>query len=81
MKKVNYKKFIYFLFTAVLLCGIIIPVLIRHNETDFYYANVEALIDDEEIHELCSSPKTWLGLGSCLNLTSVMCKDDSGDCD
>lgn len=48
----------------------------------FINENYEALADGESsIKETCTSPKTWLGLGSCMNVTSIMCKDNSGDCD
>lgn len=42
-------------------------------------ANVEALSGSEK-KELCSSPKTALGTGHCMNVTSIPCKDDTGNC-
>ena len=49
------------------------------KDQDVFRANVEALAEDEN-PEPCTSPKTWLGLGHCANITSVICKDDTGDC-
>lgn len=46
---------------------------------DLFQENVEVLVSGEDVFP-CTSPKTWLGLGSCMNITSVMCKDDSGSC-
>lgn len=76
------KKFIVVgVIAMALIAGLLSFFAIRDVEEDaVFYDNVEALADDES-PEGCTSPKTWLGLGHCMNMTSVICKDNTGNCD
>ena len=47
----------------------------------FKAANIEALSSTEINDDICTSPKTLLGLGDCMNITTIICKDKTGDCD
>lgn len=67
--------------SALIFTTCIVCFSANHIHPDYFNANVEALASSEYGADICTSPKTWLGLGTCMNVTSVICKDDSGECD
>ena len=83
MSNIHIKRNCIKLNRIVLSCFVVF--LLTYCCLDYFFVqkidgNVEALSQTELPSDPCTSPKTMLGLGWCTNITSVICKDDSGRC-
>lgn len=76
MKK---KQLLSIIAAVFVTCAVTVCVKVSRSN-DPFERNVEVLTRVEPV-EICTSPKTWLGLGTCMNVTSIICKDNSGKCD